>query len=307
MIKSIIYLDEAKMYSMSSQIFEGVTEYILNEFNSSKEEKEEQKGPIGSGRVLADAMILGQRSLERKFLHDHSLSLFEEKLQSENLINRINSASECFSLDKSFVKINARAKFIDAAKVTSILNSFNAIGEALTYITKYPELEAARQAILQERNPAEQKKLQTAFKAIERKFHNISDFAKIEGLYQDPGFLKNLALVTEFGFSDQLEIQQQVGDRLFSACLKREYLREPEDIIMRKYSRHTEKPLVVLGVVTQSRSEPEVSTLTEAMDNPTMKEAVTNMVDHIAAFEGSITGKTPSEIIVDPIAVYVNL
>lgn len=55
MIKNIIYLDEAKMYSMSSQIFEGVTEYVLNEVSSTHEDTEEQKGPVGSGRVLADA------------------------------------------------------------------------------------------------------------------------------------------------------------------------------------------------------------------------------------------------------------
>lgn len=30
MIKNFIYLDEEKLYSLSSQIFEGVTEYVLN-------------------------------------------------------------------------------------------------------------------------------------------------------------------------------------------------------------------------------------------------------------------------------------
>lgn len=30
-IKSFVYLNESKMYSLSSQLFEGLTEYILSE------------------------------------------------------------------------------------------------------------------------------------------------------------------------------------------------------------------------------------------------------------------------------------
>lgn len=56
MIKNILYLDVDKMYSMSSQVFEGVTEYILNEKTNGSEKKEEQKGPMASGRVLGDIL-----------------------------------------------------------------------------------------------------------------------------------------------------------------------------------------------------------------------------------------------------------
>ncbi len=55
-IKNFIYLDEYKMYSISSQIFEGITEYLMNYEESTKEESEEQKGPISSGRVVADIL-----------------------------------------------------------------------------------------------------------------------------------------------------------------------------------------------------------------------------------------------------------
>ena len=56
MIKSFIYLDEQKMYSLSSQIFEGITEYVLSESGSENQNSESQKGPVGSGRVLADVI-----------------------------------------------------------------------------------------------------------------------------------------------------------------------------------------------------------------------------------------------------------
>jgi len=38
MIKNFIYLDEEKMYSLSSQLFEGVTEYVLHESSIENDE-----------------------------------------------------------------------------------------------------------------------------------------------------------------------------------------------------------------------------------------------------------------------------
>ena len=141
----------------------------------------------------------------------------------------------------------------------------------------------------------------------EKRLTDTAELAKQAGLYQDPKFLKHLALVTEFGFSDQLEVQQRAGELLFSACLKRQCLRESEDLIIRKYSRKTEKTLVVLGVVTQSRIGPKTELDEVAPENMTMKEAITNIVNHIGAIEGSLSGKAPHEIVIDPIAVYFTL
>lgn len=307
-MKSIIYLDEAKMYSMSSQIFEGVTEYVLKEVSSTKEDSEEQKGPVGSGRVLADAMKLSERSLEKRFLHDHSLSLFEERLTELQLVDHVDAktGSELL-IDKSFVRVVARASFIDAAKITSLLKSFNGIGEALAHVTKYADIESTRKEIQGLKDSLKDKSKLAELRQMEKRLADTTELAKQSGLYQDPKFLKNLALVTEFGFSDQLEVQQRVGERLFSACLKRQYLREAEDLIIRKYSRKTEKSLVVLGVVTQSQRSQEGVDGDTSSESMTMKEAVTNLVNHIAAVEGSLSGKASYEVVIDPIAVYVTL
>ena len=68
MIKSFIYLDEEKMYSLSSQIFEGITEYVLNEHSSENQESENQKGPVGSGKVLADIIISSNKQRKNFFM-----------------------------------------------------------------------------------------------------------------------------------------------------------------------------------------------------------------------------------------------
>jgi hypothetical protein len=308
MIKSIIYLDEAKMYSMSSQIFEGLTDFVLKEVSSAKEDSEEQKGPIGSGRILANAMKLSERSVEKRFLHDHSLSLFEARLNELDLVDHVNTRSAGgFTGSKSFISVSAKASFIDAAKITSMLASFNELGEALTHLINYSAIDTTRQEIQNIKDSPKDKVRLAELKQTEKKLANSAELARLAGLYQDPKFLKHLALVTEFGFSDQLEIQQRIDEQLFSACLKRQYLRESENLIIRKYSRNTEKTLVVLGVITQSQQTPEKTPVMDTSENRTAKELFTNLVNHIAALEGSLAGKAANEVVIDPIAVYVTL
>ena len=58
-IKNLIYLDEYKMYSISSQLFGGLTEHVINVERSDDEQDERQGGPFGSGRTLADILKSG--------------------------------------------------------------------------------------------------------------------------------------------------------------------------------------------------------------------------------------------------------
>lgn len=313
MIKNIIYLDEAKMYSLSSQIFEGITEYLLKETNSMSENVEEQKGPMASGKLLADAMRYGERSIEKRFLHDYAFSIFENKLNESSLVLDVNAGikSDISQLlgQKAFVRVSSQATFIDAAKITSLMSSFNKLGEALTHITRFSELNAAREALQKMKETVTNKTKLAEIHRQEKSLLNISELAKASGLYQDPKFLEHLAMVTEFGFSDQLEVQQRVADYLYSSCLKRQCLRESDDLTIRKYSRKTEKNLVVLGIATQTptKSVPDISTAELEFENVNMKTAMTNLIEHIASLEGTMTGKADDEVIIDPIAVYVTL
>jgi len=70
MIKNFVYLDVEKLHSLSSQVFEGVTEYVLNESSTESENSESQKGLVGSGRVLGDILRQSEKTSERKFLND---------------------------------------------------------------------------------------------------------------------------------------------------------------------------------------------------------------------------------------------
>jgi hypothetical protein len=307
-IRSILYLDEQKLYSLSSQVLEGLTEYLLTETSSASEESETQKGPVASGKVLADAMKRSSTSVERRVLHDHALALFEDKLlASGQVVNVVNAPGSSNQVLKSFIRVAAPASFIDAEKLNNLLGMFNRIGEALAYVTNNENIQAAHAALEAAKTGLKDKTKLAQLTKQAKELTDAAHLAKASGLYQDPKFLENLSLLTNFAFSDQLEVQQRVDDLLYSTPLKRDCLREPEGLLIRKYSRKTEKSLVVLGLVTQTAIPTNTKTAGPDFKPANMKEAVTNMVDHIAAMESSLSGKIEREVVIDPIAVYVSL
>lgn len=303
MIRSIVYLDEPKFFSLSSQIFEGLTEYLLDQKSHSEESSEAQKGPIASGRALADAMKSTQTSTEKRVLHDYAFNIFEEKLVSAGPLADITvtmaeeEVRELLS-GKSFIRIRAKATFIDAVKLTSMFGEFNEVGEALAYVT-------GKDAVLNGLNATapNSKKAINEQKVLEA----IRANARASGLHQDPRFLASLARLTQFGYSDQLEIQQIAAGIIFLSSVKREHLRETVDLLMRKYARRTEKEFVVLGLITQSLSAPKPNKEGTDEKPGNMKKAIGNMINAIADVEDTFSGKGEDEVVIDPIAVYVPL
>ncbi len=124
-------------------------------------------------------------------------------------------------------------------------------------------------------------------------------------MYYDPTFLADLAATLEYGYQDQFEVQMNCGEKVFSANLKREYLREKEDLLIRKYARQTEVKFVLFGVITQINSiqleAPVVG------DNPKIKEALMGMVRLLSNLESTFVGRLENEIVIDPIALYSEL
>lgn len=254
MIKNFIYLDEEKMYSLSSQLFEGVTEYVLNESTLEKGESEEQKGPVGSGRILGDILKNSERNTEKKFLNDYSYTIFEKKLLDDGKVLVVTD-EESAAIDElgkmSFIKITSKATFNDINYINETLKNFNKIGKALAHVTNFKEISVVKEQLEKAKQSTKDRnkkcQLQTQFKALT----NINKLAAEAGLQQDQGFLDDLALLLSYGFQDQLEVQMNLEGRIFSANLNRSFLRESEELVIRKYSRQTEVAFTLFGIVTQ--------------------------------------------------------
>lgn len=313
-IKSFIYIDEYRMYSISSQIFEGITEHLVKYNETKKELTEEQKGPIASGRVLADILISGSGTQEKKYLHDYSYKLFEDHLMTtDRVLNIDNSNIDAAIADidsKSFVKVKAKATFNDINMIKNTTQRFNELGESLAYITNYKNIQEVKNQLeaAENTNTDRNQKAQ-----LRQKFKAISDIGTIAnqmGLKQDKVFLEKLGLILEYGFQDQFQVQMTLGEHLFSADIKREYLRENEHMLVRKYSRKAEKDFVLFGTVAQSSkqmNEPIKKETAAAPSQPHIKQAIMILVDALSVMESTFTGRLNNEIIIDPIAIYREL
>ena len=284
MIKNFIYLDEYKMYSLSSQIFEGITEYLVNTDYKEEENNDSQKGNLGSGRILADIIKDGNKTEERKYLHDYSYILFEKYLVENNKVADINILNNDLNIvesctNTSFIKIKGKATFNDMESLVSTLKDFNKLGKAFSYMN--------------------------IMKGKGNNFKNTEEYAKNNGLKLEPKFIESMTTLLEYGYDKQLEIQINHKEYLFSTNIKREYLREDEKLLIKRYSRETEKEFVLFGIVTQCQETITKDDIEKNNDN--IKVAIMNMVTKLTDVETSFTGKLPHEIIIDPIAIYTEL
>jgi hypothetical protein len=309
-IKSFIYLDEEKMYSLSSQIFEGITEYVLNEHSSKNQESENQKGPVGSGKILADIIISSNKATEKKFFHDYSFTLFENHLIKEAQVLDLTGSELSLEglkvtiTDFSFIKIKAKSTFNDVNKITELFSDFNTIGEALAHMGAFERINELNSELALLKQQTQDRSRKSQLEAEHKKLTNLKTLAKERNLYQDQKFLDNLVLLTKYGFSDQFEITQSIGEVLFTSCLKRDFLRESEDMLVKKYSRKTEKEVVIFGIISQAFSGSKVELDEDGKNYSNMKAALLNLVDHLTNVENSISGRQENEVVIDPIAVY---
>ena len=254
-IKSFLYLDEYKMYSISSQIFEGITEYLIDYQGTAKEQEEQQKGPVRSGKLLADILRSESITQERKYLHDYSYNLFEDRLQESRKILDVSVANIDEVIDAidslGFVKVRAKAIFNDMNMIRSTMGRLNELGEALAYLTSFEELESVRSQLETAAESVKDKNQKSRLRQRLKELSNAKNLAKSKGLLQDETLLRKLDAVLEYGFQDQFEVQMPLGEHIVSANLKRDYLRENEHLLVRKYSRFSEKDFVLFGTIAQ--------------------------------------------------------
>ena len=313
-IKNFLYLDEYKMYSISSQIFEGITEFLTDYRGTAREESEEQRGPIASGRQMADILRTESGSQERKYLHDYSYSLFERRLRDhgrvisvslDTILESINSMANA-----TFVAITARVAFSDLNVIKSTIASYNQIGEAITYLSHSNEFEQQQEMLSNSATSNRDRNRQAKTRQQQKQFEElIQQTAKSSGLHLNPTMIEKLEFILEYGFQDLFEIRMRLADYIFTACLKRECFRENEQLVVRKYSRFTEKDFVLFGTVAQSSDvvDNESIRAEEVNSDLPLKEIIMALVGSLAEVESHFSGRLTNEIIIDPIALYCEI
>lgn len=322
-LRSFVYLDNYKMYSISSQLFEGLTEYIVKSETTNTKEEEKQKGPIGSGKILGDIIEKDINQTEKKFLHDFSYNLFEETLINENRVLELNKSNIKDNITKisdfSFVKISGNVIFNDLKIMEDTIKNFNQIGEAFGYITHKGAFDEQVKVIKDTLKTIPDRNQRAKANSMTKSQTDFKKFLLEQGLNMDDEFLKNLAYVLDYGYNQQFEVQIPILSenellQIFSAQLKRENLKEDEYSIIKKYSRESEKEFKLFGILTQKLTAESKKQIFEQFKpkqlegvDLNMKEAMMNMVSSLTNLETTFTGKLNYEYVVDPIALYIEI
>lgn len=308
-IKSFIYLDEYKLASLSSQLFEGMTEYVLRSAVDTHTENSTQKGTLFKGSIMGDAITEGNASAEKRFFHDFAYTMFENELFERGKIHNVTEDDTLTVLSTAkLIKITGKAIFDDYQAVIDTLTNFNSIGEALAYCSMLSEgvnLSDVfnRQSDSKDRNNKAKNKISQ--KVIQEKWKQMLEDA---GLRLSEEKINSLITLLRFSFRGQMafRIIQPTSRLVALANLNKIYLRDPMDILIPKFSRKTETTLSLIGIVTQCGNN-KAETISSSMDGDKLKHSVQNVISQLGDMEEIFTGRLASELVIDPIAIYQEL
>jgi len=324
-IKSFIYLDNYKMYSISSQLFEGLTEYMVKSKGKNYSEGDSQKGKVGSGRLMADILEEYTNHTVKKFLHDYSYNLFEEELLKADKVLTISADSienQVKSIEEyHFVKVTGQTVFNDSKMLADTMRGFNDYGAAigsLTFQSEKKQLDNIENTVNKIKDRNKKAKAKKQFSK-----NTFKNYLIEQGLNLEDEQLEHFAYLISYGYKDQFEVQipfpSKTENYLFSTILNREYLKDSEYSILRKYSRETEKPFTIFGILTQTtRNIDEETKLEELKRNidirnttagkqSNVKEAILNLIPKLTGIDKGFIGRLDYEYIIDPIAIYREL
>lgn len=286
MIRDFIYSDSEKIKSISSQIFQGLTEQFIFSKEESSSSEESQKGPVGSGRLLGDIFSQVNSSTELKFLEDYAYTLLESKLIEDGLVQEFDSDSYGSSVNKNFIKIQATLRINDLAASSRIVSSFNNVGESLW-------------RVINESMTWSEKGNRVLSDSEARKR------AGENGMQLNQKVAESAARVIDFGFGDLIEANMFSKEVLFSAPLKRDFLRDNENMILHKYSRVSQRNFVMLGIVTQKGGVPDSEhDIPDVKDSDGIRAAMRTLMLHLRAMERTFSAPAENEVVLDPVAIY---
>lgn len=307
-IKSFIYLDDYKLYSLSSQIFQGFTEYVISGSTASLTEEESQKGMFASGKVMSDLLKTEKTSTEKKYLHDYAFNLLEAELTDRELLYSIRPEDTTNIIQsKGIIKVTGRAVFNDYSTLQSTLSRFNSIGESFGYFNYKEVVKGLNDSTSNALETTKDRNQRAKIKNIKQHANKVlTSYLQKNGLHIAEEDIKHTVNIMEYGFHGELEFRV-LPDGLpfqFSAILNREYLRDSETQFISKYSRQTEYDFTMIGIVTQSGKVTEP--LAEHGLNG-IKDACLNLADKLRGMENVFLGRLDNECIIDPIAIYREL
>jgi hypothetical protein len=320
-VRDFIYVDIERLYSLYSQLFEGVADQIIQSYMDEATSKKSQKGSMLKGEDIENQLAEMSRRTENKFLHDHMYNLLEDELsraiQEPSGVNKDNYRDVL--KDAFIVKVNGTAKINDFGRASIFIEKINALAESFASLVIYSDEAVAARKTFDElvRSMPNSKEKEQAKKELS-KFKDPKTYAKESGWSVDENLIKAMRQILDFGFPDamQLVVTPLNGSENvdFTGVLDKRWLRIQPEFLRALYGGEIEWNWTMVGQLTflpgakpltqedvAKLSSPDIST-----DNiVSLKAPLQTVFERLRFFERvSLEGGKRIEVIVSPLAVY---
>lgn len=312
--RDFIYMNVPTLYSIYSQVFEGVTDKIVEESFKEAISKSIEGVPLLKESVEKEAGESSRR-VETRVLHDHMYNKLEAHLSNSMLSfptdNIEFDLGELISR-RTIIKASGSAEFEDFEKLKEYMLRFNDLGHVLTYASRVNDEEHKKKIfnLVRELETAEGQQKKNLLTQWKRLISTVNEAATL-GLLQDPHFLENFALFADVvipqGYA--ITIAPNKDDYLiFRALLDRTQLRLAPQMLSSLYGGQSEAEWTLVGFVTHVQgafNKRNKRQLAADPNNPMMLDAYRNMFREARFFERMfLESDTGREIVVSPLAIY---
>lgn len=324
-------MDTERLYSLASQVFEGVSERISQ---TIKDEKATTHRPrrTSEGDIEKEVAEASLRT-ENTILLDHLYYQLEERI-SGAIVDIATAESvdyEKIQRNGTFIRVKGVASIDDYNRMSSFLDEFNDFGVSLAYVgsSHTGEIEQLRANLEAEKEHLKSQihssKSPLAKSQLKQQLANLEDtsqplnflqaFAATKGLYRDPMLLHSIKTIAEAFRRGvfEINISQPYLETTasFRSVLDKRWLRsEPEYLRSLYTGASIGTNLVVIGQITAIPDESNFSKLmetseSETSDEPSLTDILNPMFRLMGALDEMIGASTQEKsVVVQPLAIY---
>lgn len=254
-IRDFIYLDVERLYSLFSQVFEGVTEQITESQSAHEANTNTQKGTIGSGSSAEAQVAEASMRTQHKFLYDHMYSLLEERLsEAITSTEQINPHNYWELLSDTFlVKARGAAEIHDYERLRQFLRQFNSLGEALSAMQlRCDNPEAAIKQYEALAKSTQDPEERANYSLMAKWIRQPKEYAKQIGLQNDEKFLSSMELVLQGFYESGMDfvVSSPSKEVAFRAVLDKKLLRLDSNYFRMLHGARAIANWTVVGEVT---------------------------------------------------------
>lgn len=339
-IKDFIYLDGDKLYSLYSQLNEGLANQIVQSRLKSEEQFKSQAGNPGEGSSNESKFSDLIHSTESKVLHDYMYSTLEDQLKS-SIVDAADITVDNYQeilKNSFFVKVNGVAEITDYGRLKQIFDNVNEMGKGIAYMQGLNSLGMKVYELKSLVNKTKNKNDKEIFQKLLSNFEKPEELAKEMNLFQDEKQMYFFGYFAELFYLNEIEIMIKKKDINnneinFRGILNKDWLRLKPEALRMLYAglsnfnfsmvaqithissneNNAQSKIHPLVEATNSQSEPktpeEVKQVIENTEsaNPkdTMRDSLLKMARATRDLENSfMTSGAELESVVSPLAIY---